>query len=288
MRCALLLADAGQRRLQFVAAPSIPEDYKRSMAPHLLIAPDMGSCGTAAYARRAVYTKDTSTDPLWRGCSAIATRNGLRAVWSTPILSTANEVLGTFAMYYSVPRLPTQQHIELIEMATQLARVAIEVQYDRDLMRVVFEGAPVGILVRDLAGTIAKVNYAFAAMLGYTPAELRGKRIAEIEAVENASLTVGEFLAQGRHEITSNRRYRSKGGEVLLSRERSALRRDSSGKPRFVVTHVDNMSAAMYDTVLGIAPASVDTYRSRIMAKLKIEDVPGLVRFAIQQGITSI
>jgi FixJ family two-component response regulator len=36
---------------------------------------------------------------------------------------------------------------------------------------------------------------------------------------------------------------------------------------------------------LGIAPASVDTYRSRIMLKLGIRDLPGLVRFAMQHGI---
>ncbi len=36
---------------------------------------------------------------------------------------------------------------------------------------------------------------------------------------------------------------------------------------------------------LGIAPASVFTYRSRIMFKLGIEDVTGLVRFAIRSGI---
>ena len=38
---------------------------------------------------------------------------------------------------------------------------------------------------------------------------------------------------------------------------------------------------------LGIAAASVDTYRSRLMLKLSIEDLPGLVRFAIRHGIAS-
>ncbi|MEA3193507.1 MAG: hypothetical protein QOD26_1840 [Betaproteobacteria bacterium] len=39
---------------------------------------------------------------------------------------------------------------------------------------------------------------------------------------------------------------------------------------------------------LGIAAASVDTYRSRIMQKLSIEDLPALVRFAIRHRITSV
>jgi two-component system, NarL family, invasion response regulator UvrY len=36
---------------------------------------------------------------------------------------------------------------------------------------------------------------------------------------------------------------------------------------------------------IDVKPTSVDTYRSRIMAKLKIHDVASLVRFAIRQGL---
>ena len=36
---------------------------------------------------------------------------------------------------------------------------------------------------------------------------------------------------------------------------------------------------------IDVKPASVDTYRSRIMAKLKIHDVASLVRFAIRKGL---
>ena len=126
MRCAVLLADARQQRLSFAAAPSIPEDYKAGIDSFLRIAPEMGSCGTAAFLRKPVYTQDTATDPLWKGCSDVAVRNGLRAIWSTPILSDDNAVLGTFAMYYGEPRLPSPEHIQLIDMATQMARVAIE------------------------------------------------------------------------------------------------------------------------------------------------------------------
>ena len=126
MRCAVLLADTQQQRLRFAAAPSLPEDYKAGIDPFLRIAPEMSSCGTAAFLRRPVYTRDTETDPLWKDYREVAVRNGLRAIWSTPILSDDNAVLGTFAMYYGEPRLPSPEHIHLIDMATQMARVAIE------------------------------------------------------------------------------------------------------------------------------------------------------------------
>src|SRR6266853_806519 len=132
MRCAVLLADTRQQRLRFAAEPSITEDYKAGIDPFLSIAPGMGSCGTAAFLRKPVYTQDTGTDPLWKDCRDIAVRNGVRAIWSTPILSDDNAVLGTFAMYYGEPRLPSPEHIQLIDMATQMARVAIEAKRNEE------------------------------------------------------------------------------------------------------------------------------------------------------------
>lgn len=38
---------------------------------------------------------------------------------------------------------------------------------------------------------------------------------------------------------------------------------------------------------LGISPKSVETYRSRVLTKLDIHDLPALVKFAIRHGITS-
>ena len=37
--------------------------------------------------------------------------------------------------------------------------------------------------------------------------------------------------------------------------------------------------------IVGVRPGTVDTYRSRIMAKLEIGDIAGLVRFAIRNGL---
>lgn len=39
---------------------------------------------------------------------------------------------------------------------------------------------------------------------------------------------------------------------------------------------------------LHVSPKTVDTYRSRMMQKLGIEDLPGLVKFALQHGLTTL
>lgn len=313
MRCAVLLADPSRQWLRFVAAPSIPEDYRLGIEPYLRIAPDMGSCGTAAFRRQPVYTRDTATDPLWENCSEIAVRNGLRAIWSTPILSDANVVLGTFAMYYGEPRLPAEEHIRLIGMATQMARVAIEAKGDQ-LLRTMFESNPAGILITDVAGSVVRVNPAFAAMLGYTATELQGMSIADITQGERYPALLEELRSLGEGELASDRRYRAKSGAILRARERSALRRDAAGQPRYVLTRVEEMIDAASDPIgrltrrerevlkfvtagrtskeiaarLGVSAASVDTYRSRLMQKLSVTDLPGLVRLAIRQGVASV
>ena len=39
---------------------------------------------------------------------------------------------------------------------------------------------------------------------------------------------------------------------------------------------------------LSLSPKTVETYRARLMDKLGIHDLAGLVRFAIKQGIASV
>ena len=37
--------------------------------------------------------------------------------------------------------------------------------------------------------------------------------------------------------------------------------------------------------IVGVKPATIDTYRSRLMAKLDVPDICGLVRLAVRQGM---
>ena len=51
---------------------------------------------------------------------------------------------------------------------------------------------------------------------------------------------------------------------------------------------VEGHSGAETALRLGLSPKSVETYRSRLMTKLDIADLPSLVKFAIRRGITSV
>ncbi|NQD38856.1 response regulator transcription factor [Permianibacter sp. IMCC34836] len=63
---------------------------------------------------------------------------------------------------------------------------------------------------------------------------------------------------------------------LLSSRERQVLQLVVEGK-----------SSSEIGTLLHLSPKTVDTYRSRLMQKLDVGDVPGLVRLAVRLGILS-
>ena len=52
-----------------------------------------------------------------------------------------------------------------------------------------------------------------------------------------------------------------------------------------VMMVVDGMSSAEIGKVLHLSPKTVATYRSRLMSKLKVDDVPSLVRLAVRHKL---
>ena len=124
MLASILLLDPDGIHVRHGAAPDLPEEYVRAV-DGLTIGPQAGSCGTAAFTRKAVVVGDIATDPLWNDCRAVALKNDLRACWSTPIFDSERRVLGTFAMYFRAPGLPNKSHLKLIDISTRIAAVAI-------------------------------------------------------------------------------------------------------------------------------------------------------------------
>ncbi len=121
----ILLLDSNASRLHHGSAPSLPASYIEAI-DGIVIGPSVGSCGTAAYRGEPVVVTNIATDPLWADFRDLALGYGLRACWSTPILSSDGRVLGTFAIYYREPRGPTPYERTIIEQITHLASIAVE------------------------------------------------------------------------------------------------------------------------------------------------------------------
>jgi GAF domain-containing protein len=121
----ILLLDGDGKTLRHGAAPSLPELYCAAI-DGAEIGPKVGSCGTAAYKAQPVFVSDIENDPLWEDFKDLALSCGLRACWSTPIISSGRKVLGTFAMYHREPREPTVRDLALVDLVTQTAALIID------------------------------------------------------------------------------------------------------------------------------------------------------------------
>ena len=156
-------------------------------------------------------------------------RPGLRACWSTPIFATDGALLGTFALYYREARDSGADDIELVELATHVAGIAIEraraeeaAHASEERYRDLFENANEPIATVTMDETITEVNSAFERVLGYSREELIGTNLESYLTPEGLEMSARaterkisgelsgtdfeqEFIAQGRPHGRSSR-----------------------------------------------------------------------------------
>jgi formate hydrogenlyase transcriptional activator len=126
MMCSIFLLDEDGSHLRYAAtAANLPEAY-RAATDGVCIGPNVGSCGAAAYLGKPVFVSDMVSHPNWANFRGVVLQSGLRAAWSTPIMSHDGKVLGTFCMYYREARHPSPGEIRLIDYASHIAGIAIE------------------------------------------------------------------------------------------------------------------------------------------------------------------
>ncbi len=123
--CSILLYQKDSQTLKYKAGSSLSKEYIKSI-DGINIGPLVGSCGTAAYLKERVIVTDINIDDKWSNFCDIASKHGLRACWSTPILTNDNELLGTFAIYYERVHSPNEMEKDLVDRATFLLKLALE------------------------------------------------------------------------------------------------------------------------------------------------------------------
>ncbi|MEU3642419.1 GAF domain-containing protein [Lentzea sp. NPDC034063] len=121
----VLLAEPDGLHLRHGAAPSLPAFYNEAI-DGIATGEGVGSCGTAAHRREPVIVTDIATDPFWDDFRHLAEQAGLGACWSTPILARDGGLLGTFAMYHRVARVPQDTDLALIRVFAGTAALAVE------------------------------------------------------------------------------------------------------------------------------------------------------------------
>jgi len=233
--CSVLLLDADGVTLHNAAAPSLPQTYCQAIEG-VRIGPSVGSCGTAAYRKTQVVVSDIATDSLWADYRGLALEHGLRACWSTPILSQDSAVAGTFAIYYREPRSPDAEHLEIISHATHLASIAIEhdraqsqLRVTEDRYRTLVERLPAITYIAELGadGPWHFVSPQIETMLGYTPQEWLADPMSWMNRIhidDREIALAAEKKFQETHELFyAEYRMSARDGRILWFRDEAVM-----------------------------------------------------------------
>ena len=176
--CSVLVLDDDRKRLFHRSAPSLPDEYLQAI-DGLVIGRQAGSCGTAAYRGKTVVVENIAVDPLWANYRDLARRFALHSCWSVPIFDSTGQVLGTFALYDRQPHQPSEEELQLIETAANVAGIALEVRRseetrraDEEKYRTLFEKSRDAICVTTPEGRFIDLNQATLELFGYTRQEM--------------------------------------------------------------------------------------------------------------------
>src|SRR3989454_368715 len=136
--CSIFLLDEDGLRLRCAAAPQLPDAY-RVATDGVYIGPEVGCCGPAAFLRKPVFVADVLTHPHFAHFRDLLAQTGLRASWSSPIISHDDKVLGTFGMLNREVRHPSPAEMQLIDYASRIAGIAIERDRSKSALTLAFE-----------------------------------------------------------------------------------------------------------------------------------------------------
>jgi len=114
---------------------------------------------------------------------------------------------------------------------------------------------------------------------GYLIKESAGREV--VDAVRAVSAD-HRYLSQSVSDEVIDDYVRQRGAgapkaplDTLSAREREVLQLVTEGR-----------SSAEIARAIHLSPKTVETYRSRLMRKLGVQDLPGLVKFAVEHGLT--
>jgi PAS domain S-box-containing protein len=114
-----------------------------------------------------------------------------------------------------------------------------------EILRATFEQAAVGIGVVALDGRYTDVNAKFAAIVGYSPEELKERRVWDITHPDDLALSrslVADLLAQTVRDVVQEKRYVRNDGSVVWSRTSVSLMKDPVGQPQRFISVIEDIT----------------------------------------------
>lgn len=134
------------------------------------------------------------------------------------------------------------------------------------------------VVILSVHSTVEHVYQAFSAgVSGYVLKESLGREL--VTAIKAAHC--GRRYVSGKIDEQDVQ-------DMLLANKKSPLASLSKRERQVLQLVVEGYASSVIAEQLVLSPKTVETYRSRLMQKLGVSDITGLVKFAIQHGLTTI
>jgi RNA polymerase sigma factor (sigma-70 family) len=148
--------------------------------------------------------------------------------------------------------------------------------------QIVKECPTIKVIILSMHSSSLHIFRAFkAGAMGYILKESAGEDVIKaIHMVKNGRMFLGEKVSRLMvQDYVKTREIKDIDDPLarLSPREREILQ-----------LLVEGNSNSEIAEILYLSPKTIETYRSHLLKKLGISDLPGLVKFAIQQGLTAI
>ncbi|MBZ5857824.1 PAS domain S-box protein [Flavihumibacter profundi] len=135
MRCAICLVKNNLREAICISAPGLPPVF-RELVESTPLVPKFTICGRAILSRSLVMIPDIEKSDLAEVTRNAARSLGIKAAWSIPIISSTNEILGTFAVYFMEARKPHPEEIAMISRAAHILTMIVENKQSAEKLRI--------------------------------------------------------------------------------------------------------------------------------------------------------
>jgi PAS domain S-box-containing protein len=278
MSCSIFLLDEDGLHLRYGVAANLPQPHLAAI-DGTCIGPNVGSCGAAAYLRQPVFISDILSHPNWANFRSVVLQSGLRAAWSTPIMSQDGKVLGTFCMYYREVRHPGTHDVQLIDYASRIAGIAIERERSRSALtkseaelRTIIDVIPQLIIAVGADGTFLYANQAVRDFTGLTKEEVRSGGFREV------------FHPEDSERLRERDAALSRGAP--FDYERRVRRRD--GQYRWLLVHYNPLRDQAGDVIRWYATATDIEDRKQAEERMRNENIAlreEIDRFAMYEAI---
>jgi|GEM_PF-2020088 len=153
--------------------------------------------GLCLQEKKSIVMVDLETDPRFEEYRDICRLAGFRSAHCTPLFSQSGQIIGVLSAYFRQPHPPVNREIRMVELHVRQAVTAIEAAQLRDKIReaenerkelevsrqrlaAIVESAFVGIIGKDVKGTITSWNRGAEKIFGHVAEEIIGKPGLEI------------------------------------------------------------------------------------------------------------